>query len=120
MADEGSEGLMAEKNGVLCVDDEPALPEPGKMYLERSSDFTVIISPSVAEAIRVLKEERSAAIVSDYQVSGWTIKQPHTHMHHMEYTLWESLMDERRSQDRNKSCDDQRRGARTGCLGVER
>ncbi len=59
---------MAEKIRVLYVDDESILLDLGKLYLERSGDFTVTTVPSAPEVIRLLEKERFDAIVSDYQM----------------------------------------------------
>jgi PAS domain S-box-containing protein len=59
---------MAEKIRVLYVDDESALLELCKVYLERSGDFIVAITPGAPEAIRLLEIERFEAIISDYQM----------------------------------------------------
>ena len=61
---------MAEKIRVLYVDDESALLELCKAYLERLGDFTVTTSPSAPEAIRLLEKERFDAIISDYKMPG--------------------------------------------------
>ena len=55
---------------VLYVDDEPALLEIGKQFLERSGDFSIVIIESAPEAIDLLKKEQFDAIVSDYQMPG--------------------------------------------------
>ena len=55
---------------VLYVDDEPALLDICKLYLERTNEFTVITALSVFEALEVLKSTRIQAIVSDYQMPG--------------------------------------------------
>jgi len=59
---------MTEKIRVLYVDDECALLELGKVYLERSGDLTVTTAISVPEATRLLEQEHFDAIVSDYQM----------------------------------------------------
>ncbi len=55
---------------VLYVDDEPALLEIGKQFLQRSGDFSIVIIESAPEAIDLLKKEQFDAIVSDYQMPG--------------------------------------------------
>ena len=52
------------------MDDEPALLELTKIYLERSGDFSVEMVDSAPKAIELLKENRYDAIVSDYQMPG--------------------------------------------------
>ncbi|MDP3563951.1 MAG: response regulator, partial [Methanoregula sp.] len=53
---------------VLYVDDEPALLDIGKAFLEKSGSITVECSPSSADAQDRLKKHRYDAIVSDYQM----------------------------------------------------
>jgi len=53
---------------VLYVDDESALLELGKMFLERSGDFTVTTATSAPDALRLLEQETFDTIVSDYQM----------------------------------------------------
>jgi PAS domain S-box-containing protein len=59
---------MAEAIRVLYVDDESALLDLCKIFLERSGDFIVTTCPSAPEAIRILELTRFDAIVSDYQM----------------------------------------------------
>jgi PAS domain S-box-containing protein len=61
---------MADKIRVLYVDDEEALLDVGKMFLEWTGDFSVTTAPGAREAIDLLKTERFDAIVSDYQMPG--------------------------------------------------
>ena len=53
---------------VLYVDDEPALLDVSKQYLERSGEFSVETLESAAEAIGKLAHTSYDAIVSDYQM----------------------------------------------------
>ena len=53
---------------VLYVDDEPALLEIGKTYLEKSGTITVETSNSAADAKLRLAESHYDAIISDYQM----------------------------------------------------
>ena len=53
---------------VLYVDDEPALLDIGKVFLEKSGSITVECSPSAADAQDLLKKRSYDAIVSDYQM----------------------------------------------------
>ena len=55
---------------ILYVDDEPDLLGIGKLFLERSGDFTVTTAPGAPEGIRLLEQEQFDAIVSDYQMPG--------------------------------------------------
>ncbi|MHB8164303.1 MAG: response regulator, partial [Methanoregula sp.] len=53
---------------VLYVDDEQALLDIGKAFLEQSGSITVVTSPSVADAQERLAKRSFDAIVSDYQM----------------------------------------------------
>ncbi len=53
---------------VLYVDDEQALLDIGKTFLEQSGSITVVTSPSVADAQERLAKRSFDAIVSDYQM----------------------------------------------------
>ncbi|NMB79872.1 MAG: PAS domain S-box protein, partial [Methanomicrobiales archaeon] len=53
---------------VLYVDDEPDLCELGKLFLERSGDFTVDTTTAARTALASEKIETYDAIVSDYQM----------------------------------------------------
>jgi PAS domain S-box-containing protein len=55
---------------VLYVDDEPALLNVSKIYLERRSDISVTIAGSVPEALRLLDTGHFDVIISDYQMPG--------------------------------------------------
>ncbi|MDE4908378.1 PAS domain S-box protein [Methanogenium marinum] len=55
---------------VLYVDDEPALLEIGKIYLERAEGIRVTTTETPEEAIRLLVRGEFDAIVSDYQMPG--------------------------------------------------
>jgi len=61
---------MAAAIRVLYVDDESALLELGKVFLEKSGDFTVTTATSAPDAIRLLEKEGFDVIVSDYQMPG--------------------------------------------------
>jgi len=54
---------------VLYVDDEPALLDIGKIYLDKSGHFCVDTASSVSEALEKLKARSYDAIVSDYQMT---------------------------------------------------
>ena len=56
------------KISVLYVDDEPALLNLGKVFLERSGFFSVTTAESVPQALSVLHANTIDAIVSDYQM----------------------------------------------------
>ncbi|MCP1715878.1 PAS domain S-box-containing protein [Methanocalculus alkaliphilus] len=55
---------------LLYVDDEPALLEIGKIYLEKSGGFSVTTALSGEDALRHLADHSFDAIVSDYQMPG--------------------------------------------------
>jgi PAS domain S-box-containing protein len=55
---------------VLYVDDETALLELGKLYLEQTNDFTVTIASSAPAALKLLNSNSIQAIVSDYMMPG--------------------------------------------------
>jgi CheY-like chemotaxis protein len=55
---------------VLYVDDEPALLEIGKMYLEHSGQFRVDTMESPVAALKEMKTRTYDAIISDYQMPG--------------------------------------------------
>ena len=53
---------------ILYVDDEPALLDIGKAFLEENRSFTVEISHSAPDALSRLSSRKYDAIVSDYQM----------------------------------------------------
>jgi PAS domain S-box-containing protein len=55
---------------ILYVDDEPGLLEIGKIFLERSGQFSVDTSTSAPEALAMLGSKNYDAIISDYQMPG--------------------------------------------------
>ena len=55
---------------VLYVDDEPALLEIGRRFLERGAEVTVETASSAPDAIRLLSSAHFDAIISDYQMPG--------------------------------------------------
>jgi CheY-like chemotaxis protein len=55
---------------VLYVDDEPALLEITKLYMERTGSFTVETSLSAADALKKLEVTGYDAVISDYQMPG--------------------------------------------------
>jgi PAS domain S-box-containing protein len=62
------EELMAIR--ILLIDDEKALLEIAKIFLEREEGFAVNASISAEEALDILKVDRFDVIVSDYQMPG--------------------------------------------------
>ncbi|ACL16952.1 response regulator [Methanosphaerula palustris] len=56
------------KNTLLYVDDEPALLELGKIFLEFTGEFVVQTASSVLEGIEALRCRSFDAVVSDYQM----------------------------------------------------
>ncbi len=55
---------------VLLVDDEHALLDIGKLYLERTNEFAVTTALSASAALDLLKSNEIQSIVSDYQMPG--------------------------------------------------
>ncbi|MEA2035157.1 MAG: PAS domain S-box protein [Euryarchaeota archaeon] len=53
---------------ILCVDDEPALLELCKLYLERDGHYNVDTAISALSALDLLKKNQYQAIISDYQM----------------------------------------------------
>ncbi|NMB77601.1 MAG: PAS domain S-box protein [Methanomicrobiales archaeon] len=53
---------------ILYVDDEPALLELGKIFLEQDGEFVVSTCTSAPEALSLLNTTRYDAIISDYQM----------------------------------------------------
>lgn len=62
--------MMAEKIQVLYVDDEPALRDIGKLFLERTGYFSVVTIDSASAALALIKKKHFDCIVSDYQMPG--------------------------------------------------
>jgi PAS domain S-box-containing protein len=58
------------KYRIIYVDDEETLLEIGKLFLERSGEFSVTTALNAQDAIRLLETERFDTIVSDYQMPG--------------------------------------------------
>ncbi len=55
---------------ILYVDDDPALLEIGKQFLEDGGQFSVDICPSASDALDLLASANYDAIISDYQMPG--------------------------------------------------
>ncbi len=53
---------------ILCVDDEPALLDLAKTFIERNQGFEVQTAPSAIEGLLLLKSRNFDVIVSDYQM----------------------------------------------------
>jgi PAS domain S-box-containing protein len=53
---------------VLYVDDEPALLDLGKQFLEREGAFDVETTPSSADALGLLRTKDYDGVISDYQM----------------------------------------------------
>ena len=53
---------------ILYVDDEPALLDAGKLYLEHTGNFNVTTCESAEDALNLLAESKYDAIISDYQM----------------------------------------------------
>jgi len=61
-------GVPAPIISLLYVDDEPALLDIGKLFLERSGTISVTTASSARQALPLLSRERFDAVVSDYQM----------------------------------------------------
>ncbi|MEN6443980.1 MAG: PAS domain S-box protein [Methanoregula sp.] len=61
---------MAIPISVLYVDDESALLDVSKAYLERTHEFAVTTATSAPAALELIKSNGIQAIVSDYQMPG--------------------------------------------------
>jgi len=61
-------GDMLPALSLLLVDDEPALLDLGKIFLERIPGITVTPAGSAAAALTLLAEREFDAVVSDYQM----------------------------------------------------
>ncbi|WFN34159.1 PocR ligand-binding domain-containing protein [Methanogenium sp. S4BF] len=57
-------------NSILYVDDEDALLEITKIFLERSGAFSVDTAGSASEALGLIQSHAYSAIVSDYEMPG--------------------------------------------------
>lgn len=53
---------------VLCVDDEPAILEISRLFLERSGDIKVQTARSAPEALNLVKNNKFDVIVSDFEM----------------------------------------------------
>ena len=53
---------------ILYVDDEPALLNAGKLYLEHTGNFSVTTCDNAADALILLSEKRFDAVISDYKM----------------------------------------------------
>ena len=61
---------MISTISVLYVDDETALLDIGKLFLERTNEFAVTTASSAPAALELMKTNGIQAIVSDYQMPG--------------------------------------------------
>ena len=59
---------MANPIRVLYVDDEPALLQIGKLFLEKDGEFSIATIGSAPAALELLAKEQFDAIISDYQM----------------------------------------------------
>lgn len=55
---------------VLYVDDEPALLDIARLFLEKTSEFKMISAESAKEGLEIIRTQHPDAIVSDYQMAG--------------------------------------------------
>jgi|SRR5208337_2455439 len=60
----------AEQISVLYVDDEPALLDLGKLFLESMGDFSITTISSASPALDYLSSKKFDLILSDYQMPG--------------------------------------------------
>ncbi len=63
-------GGRAKVLSLLYVDDEPPLLEIGRLFLERTGDFSVTTANGADAAVSLLKTHHFDAVVSDYQMPG--------------------------------------------------
>jgi len=69
--DSGSPGYSEkQKISLLYVDDESALVEIGKLFLERGGNISVTTATSAEEALSILATGEFDGVVSDYQMPG--------------------------------------------------
>lgn len=59
---------MADPIRVIYVDDEPDLLKIGKIFLEKTGEFSVSTIGSAPAALELLAKEQFDAIISDYQM----------------------------------------------------
>ncbi len=64
------DGVRSAIISLLYVDDEPALLDIGKLFLERTGEIAVTPAASAQDALRMLEEGGFDAVVSDYQMPG--------------------------------------------------
>lgn len=55
---------------VLYVDDEPALLDIAKRFLEKNSEFKVFTALSAQEGLEIIRTKKPQAVVSDYYMPG--------------------------------------------------
>ena len=55
---------------ILYVDDEPMLLDVGKLYIERSGNFSVSTAEDAKAGLNLLNEQSFDCIISDYQMPG--------------------------------------------------
>ena len=60
--------VSCSRISILYVDDEPALLDLGKKFLERGGMFAIETTPSSKEALTLLKKGDYDGIISDYQM----------------------------------------------------
>jgi PAS domain S-box-containing protein len=57
---------------ILLVDDEPAILDIAKLFLEKTGNILAVTTSSAREALLLLKKQRFDAIVSDYEMPEMT------------------------------------------------
>ncbi|HOI59508.1 MAG TPA: response regulator, partial [Methanoculleus sp.] len=60
--------VQAAPDRILYVDDEEALLDLGRMFLEREDGIAVDVTASPHEALRMIRTGRYDAVISDYQM----------------------------------------------------
>ncbi|MBN1165771.1 MAG: PAS domain S-box protein, partial [Methanospirillaceae archaeon] len=62
--------MKPEPIRIIYVDDDPALLDIGKIFLENTGEFVVTTAENAGDAIAILAEQTFEAIISDYQMPG--------------------------------------------------
>lgn len=55
---------------ILYVDDEPALLEIARLFLERMGNYSVLTCDNALDALKIISERSFDVIISDYQMPG--------------------------------------------------
>jgi PAS domain S-box-containing protein len=77
---------------LLYVDDEPALLDLGKLFLERGGDFSVTTTGSARDGLHLLSHTSFDAVISDYQMPDMDgiefLKQVRSHFGNLPFILF--------------------------------